>query len=182
MTKLNISQAAKRVGVSRQTFYRHIETKGISTSQDADGKPVVDVSELLRVYGALQGHDDKRDAPPRQRGTLSNDNPDTALRAELDTLRRQNLEALQARLDAVEKERDEWREQAQQLAASFRLLTDQRPPVPVVESPSSPPAPAPEPVPAPVELPPEPAPSALPENPAVERVGWVARWFGSRNR
>lgn len=131
MTKLNISQAAKRVGVSRQTFYRHIEKKGISTSQDADGNPVVDTSELLRVYGELQGPDDKRNAPPRQRATLSNDNSDRALQAEVDTLRREKLETLQARLDEVAAERDEWREQAQRLA---RLLVDQR---------EAPPAPAP---------------------------------------
>jgi len=97
MTALNISQAAKRVGVSRQTFYRHIEKKGISTGKDAEGNPVVDVSELLRVYGPgmAAGHrgDDKRDAPPRQRGT---DNPDKGLERLVATLQDQ-LERAQER-------------------------------------------------------------------------------------
>lgn len=170
MAKLNISQAAKRVGVSRQTFYRHIEKKGISTTKDADGNPLIDVSELLRVYGALQGGDDKRNAPPRQRGTLSNDNPDTALQVELDTLRREKMEALEARAVKAEREADLWREQAETLR---RLLTDQRPPAPVVASP------APEPVPTAVAPAPEPETPALPENRPAERVGWFVRLFGS---
>jgi len=39
------------VGVTRATFYRHIEKKGITVGEDADGNPQVDVSELIRVYG-----------------------------------------------------------------------------------------------------------------------------------
>ncbi|MEN6534280.1 MAG: hypothetical protein ABFD89_11500 [Bryobacteraceae bacterium] len=148
-TKLNMTQAARRVGVSRQTFYRHIEKKGISTSQGADGNPVVDVSELLRVYGELLGHDDKRNAPTRQHATRSNDRSDTALQVEVDTLRREKVEALQARFDEVAAERDEWREQAQRLA---RLLVDQR---------ETPPAPAP------VEASDTPSPSEMVEVEAV---------------
>lgn len=177
MAKLNISQAAKRVGVSRQTFYRHIEKKGISTTKDAEGNPLIDVSELLRVYGELQGGDDKRNASPRQRGTLSNDNPDTALQVELDTLRREKMEALEARAVKAEREADLWREQAETLR---RLLTDQRPPAPVVESASS--SPAPEPVPAPVDPAPQPETPALPEKRAAGFVERVAGWFGSGKR
>ena len=50
-TQVNISQAAEMVGVTRATFYRHIEKKGISISKDDDGNPLVDVAELTRVYG-----------------------------------------------------------------------------------------------------------------------------------
>ena len=49
--KVNISKAAEMVGVTRATFYRHIEKKGITVGEDADGNPQVDVSELIRVYG-----------------------------------------------------------------------------------------------------------------------------------
>ncbi len=57
MTKLNLSQAAKAVGKNRVTLWRHINTGKLSAERDRDGNPLVDTSELLRVYGEL-----KRDA------------------------------------------------------------------------------------------------------------------------
>lgn len=48
---VSISQAAKMAGVTRATFYRHIDKKGISVSKDDEGNPKVNVSELIRVYG-----------------------------------------------------------------------------------------------------------------------------------
>lgn len=49
--QVTISKAAEMVGVTRATFYRHIERKNISVHKDEDGNPKVDVSELIRVYG-----------------------------------------------------------------------------------------------------------------------------------
>ena len=40
------------VGIkSRSTFYRHIKRHSITIEKDEDGNPLVDVSELTRVYG-----------------------------------------------------------------------------------------------------------------------------------
>ena len=49
--KYPISHAAKIVGVTRQTLYRHIKSKGISTETDETGTQVIDASELIRIYG-----------------------------------------------------------------------------------------------------------------------------------
>ena len=49
--QVSISKAADMVGITRATFYRHIEKKGISIGKDEDGNPKVDVSELIRIYG-----------------------------------------------------------------------------------------------------------------------------------
>lgn len=38
-------------GVTRATFYRHIERKGIHITKDSENNPKVDVTELIRVYG-----------------------------------------------------------------------------------------------------------------------------------
>lgn len=54
MAKLNLSQAAKAVGKSRVTLWRHINTGKLSAERDHDGNPLVDTSELLRVYGELK--------------------------------------------------------------------------------------------------------------------------------
>lgn len=50
--QVSISKAADMVGVTRATFYRHIDKKGISVEKDDDGNPKIDVSELIRVYGS----------------------------------------------------------------------------------------------------------------------------------
>lgn len=54
MAKLNLSQAAKVVGKNRVTLWRHINTGKLSAERDQDGNPLVDTSELLRVYGELK--------------------------------------------------------------------------------------------------------------------------------
>ncbi len=52
MTKLNITEAIKVSGVSRQTFYKNYITLGkISVELDSLNRKVIDVSELRRVFG-----------------------------------------------------------------------------------------------------------------------------------
>ncbi len=50
-----ITEAARLAGKSRSTLYKtYIETGKLSVGQDsATGRPVVDTSELIRVFGAL---------------------------------------------------------------------------------------------------------------------------------
>ncbi|MEL4382661.1 hypothetical protein AAEI00_20435 [Shewanella algae] len=55
MAKLNLSQAAKAVGKNRVTLWRHINSGKLSSERGRDGNPLVDTSELLRVYGELKG-------------------------------------------------------------------------------------------------------------------------------
>lgn len=54
MTKLNISEAARATGKNRTTLYRHIKSGKLSSEKDATDNPVIDVSELQRVYGDLK--------------------------------------------------------------------------------------------------------------------------------
>ncbi|PMG73004.1 hypothetical protein BCU84_19495 [Shewanella sp. 10N.286.51.B7] len=54
MAKVNLSQAAKLVGKNRTTIWRHISTGKLSIERDRDGLPLVETSELIRVYGELQ--------------------------------------------------------------------------------------------------------------------------------
>ena len=53
MTRLNISQAAKVVGISRKTMQAHIKKGKISCDVDEDGRKWIDVSELARGYENL---------------------------------------------------------------------------------------------------------------------------------
>lgn len=55
MNVLNLTQAAKVSGVSRTTIYKKIKNGVLSSTLDHDGNRTVQVSELLRVFGALKG-------------------------------------------------------------------------------------------------------------------------------
>lgn len=61
MTQLSLSAAAKSAGISRSTLHDHIKTGKISVHISGQGRRTVDTSELLRVYGALQGILDSSD-------------------------------------------------------------------------------------------------------------------------
>jgi hypothetical protein len=56
MAKLNLSQAAKAVGKNRTTIWRHIKSGKLSCEKDIDDMPLVDTSELLRVYGEIKNN------------------------------------------------------------------------------------------------------------------------------
>jgi len=49
--KYTVNQAAKIVGITRQTIYRHIDSKPISIEKDELGNQLIDAAELIRVYG-----------------------------------------------------------------------------------------------------------------------------------
>ncbi len=49
--KYSISEASRIVGITRKTLYKHIKKKPISVEKDENEKPIIDASELVRVYG-----------------------------------------------------------------------------------------------------------------------------------
>lgn len=54
MALVNISEAAKLAQISRVTMYKkYINTGNLSVTSDERGKPAIDTSELLRVFGAI---------------------------------------------------------------------------------------------------------------------------------
>lgn len=56
MAKVCISEAARLAGVSRQHLYKKWITPGLlSVEKDGGNPPVIDTSELLRVFGELKG-------------------------------------------------------------------------------------------------------------------------------
>lgn len=53
MAKVSISEAARLTGKSRTTLHKLIKTGELSTCHGARNARMVDVSELLRVFGSL---------------------------------------------------------------------------------------------------------------------------------
>jgi FtsZ-binding cell division protein ZapB len=124
MTKISISEAARLTGKPRSTLHRHIGNGTLSKESDGQGKPVLDLAEIERVYGPLLQADMKQNGAMRHPATS-----DTvaANRAEIEGLRRENS-LLYSQLEDAKQQRQKWQQEAdswrQQATA---LLTDQRP-------------------------------------------------------
>lgn len=87
--KVNLTKAAELVGLSRPYFYmQYVKAGKVSTEKDGRGKPVVDTSELLRVFGKLTQI--TNDAEQKQ--TEENSDKTTVLEAELVAAREQIAE------------------------------------------------------------------------------------------
>ena len=130
MAKHSISEAAKLTGKARSTLHRHLKDGKISKEIGADGQPVIDTAELVRVYGLLQGQDSSDTVSFGHQATPCQDSP---LQAKIEAMMEAQIDQLRADLDDARKERDDWKAQAQRLSG---LLSDQRPiataaPVPV---------------------------------------------------
>lgn len=59
MQKFSITDAAKLVKKARGTLYKHIDQGKLSVKHDNDNKPFVELVELIRVYGPIEGVDTK---------------------------------------------------------------------------------------------------------------------------
>lgn len=94
MAKVSVSEAARIAGISRSYLYRkYITTGKLSVEKDHEGKPVIDTSEIFRVFGDRQSEDNKgshSDSPIK-------DSKIAALEAEL----RLTRELLKAREDHI---------------------------------------------------------------------------------
>ncbi len=54
MAKLNLTQAAKAVGIARGTLYTHIKQGKVTVEVNKKGEKVIDTGELVRAYGELK--------------------------------------------------------------------------------------------------------------------------------
>jgi hypothetical protein len=113
--KVNMTQAAKLAGVSRNTLHRHVQKGKVSKEIDGKGSPVISIAELERVYGTLTGGDSNDTAPKLQHDTPNND---SVLQVELKFLREQ--------VEDLKTERDKLLHVIAEQAGTVKMLTDQR--------------------------------------------------------
>ena len=129
MTQVTISEAARRVGIARSTLLRHIKNGKVSKAIGADGKPSVDTSELLRVYGDLKISDtgDTSDTLHQGRSVIHSDTVSryTEKDIEIATLRTELKAALER--SELKEERDEWRGVAKKGQALLTAAGEGRP-------------------------------------------------------
>lgn len=139
MAKHSISEASRLTGKARSTIHRHLTSGKISKEVGEDGSPVIDTSELVRVYGALQSGQDSETVSIGQPTTPEKDTRNSTLWVEVETLRREKIDKLESDLEAALKERDDWKAQAQR---ALSLLTHGG--TPPAEQPAATPRTAPE--------------------------------------
>lgn len=125
-TRLNLTQAAKAAGVTRRTLYNHINQGKVTASRDEKNNPVIDVSELIRVYGNVNLPVKKIPTISQRENIQKNFTPDAleTVRAELADLR----QAVTLMLDdkaAREDERRRGEEERRQLQEEVRRLGEE---------------------------------------------------------
>jgi hypothetical protein len=122
MAKHSVSEAAKLAGVSRSHFYKkYIRPALISVEKDKDDNPVIDTSEIMRVFGGIHG-DTVNGVSETQKATPENDSKNTILQAEIQLLREQ-LAAAQER-EKLTVDREKWmQKQIDQLASQLDTTT-----------------------------------------------------------
>jgi hypothetical protein len=133
MALVSISEAARLVGKSRSALYRtYIDTGRLSVAQDsATGRPVVDTSELIRVFGAISathatGHATDRktqnDTPNATHSATPPRDVAIGLLRELLKSKEDQLAAAKEQLNAS-REREEWmREKFSEMVGMVKLL------------------------------------------------------------
>ena len=57
MQPVSITEATRLTGKSRATLYRMISKGALSATQSDSGEKIIDVAELMRVFGELRGHE-----------------------------------------------------------------------------------------------------------------------------
>ena len=96
MAEVSVSKAARMSGRGRSTIQRHIKEGRLSAGRDESDNPVIDVSELIRVYGSIKVDEADKAEPIKQTDT-----------AEPDQAAQTMIEALREELRAA-REREDW--------------------------------------------------------------------------
>lgn len=96
MAEVSVSKAARMTGKGRSTIQRHIKEGKLSVGKGESGNPVIDVSELIRVYGAIKTDESGKHASVRQLDTADQNHTAQTM-----------IEALREELHAA-REREDW--------------------------------------------------------------------------
>lgn len=125
----NLADAAKKVGISRSSIYRLIDEGKLSATTDRRGKKVVELSELLRVFGSIQ-EETEEDKTQENKKHISGNVSRTPGKTGQDTLFStvQELEHLRTQLQLKDMElrlKDKELELAHERMQDLRQTTEQ---------------------------------------------------------
>ena len=104
MTKISISEAIKLTGISRSHFYKTYINKGIITIDILENKKLIDMSELIRVFGANLKY-----SPQEQTNTLKQPTKIQPTTDKLIEILEQQIRDFKTREEWLQKQIDELR-------------------------------------------------------------------------
>lgn len=100
MPELTIGRMAKLYGLHRSSLYEAVAKGRVSAGYNAKGQRVIDLSEMIRVYGEALG---STRHPTAEKQTV-NKRPDSdALLAELVEINRQQAQQLERMADRIDR-------------------------------------------------------------------------------
>ena len=126
MAKVSISEAARLTGKSRTTLHRLIKTGELSTCAGMRNSKMIDISELIRVFGDISAPvtEQYSEQASEQRVTV----PDTANEQMINSLK-QEVEHLRTLVSAQESHIDSLRQSLQLLEHKKDMQQPQPSPV-----------------------------------------------------
>ncbi len=119
MAKVGAQRAAELTGKSKSTIQRAMNSGKISFEIDANGRRVIDVSELERAFGLQNAANDTGNVVEAELKKAADILETERLRMRIRMLEEQ-LDATKEQLDDLKEQRDLWQRQAQQV-----LITSQ---------------------------------------------------------
>jgi len=127
MAKVGAQRAAEITGKSKSTIQRSMNSGKLSFEVDANGRRLIDVSELDRVFGLLaQGNNNAPSQSSAQDNSPQAELQRTADMLEIERLKmrvrglEEQIDILRDQLDDMRGQRDLWQKQSQQI-----LITSQ---------------------------------------------------------
>lgn len=124
MAKVGAQRAAELTGVSKSTIQRAMNNGKLSYEMDANGRRLIDVSELERAFGlAPQG---SGNTPKSSDSDVETEMKRAADMIEMERLRmkikaqEEQMDMLREQMEDLKGQRDQWQKQAQQV-----LITSQ---------------------------------------------------------
>lgn len=117
MTKVSISEAIRMAGVSRSHFYNKYINKGLISVQVDGDKKLIDVSELIRVFGNIQLEDSQIEQLRTNENIVNTTEKDkiiSLLEQQLQESKQREIEA-KSREEWLQKQIDELRQQQSNL-------------------------------------------------------------------
>ena len=126
----SLSDAATKVGISRSSIYRLIDEGKLSATTDHRGKKVVELTELLRVFGSIGQDETGQNTPQEDRKHKPVNVSGTAIKTGQDTLVSavQELERMRYQLQLKDMElklKDKELELMQDRLGDLRQATEQ---------------------------------------------------------
>lgn len=114
MALVNISKAAQLAGTTRSNLYNSYINQGkLSVTKDHLGKPKIDTSELIRVFGTLKNVGDTSAID-----TVGQENTDNKVYEEL-------VQVLKSQIEEMREREEFYQRQILDLQQNVKLLTNQ---------------------------------------------------------